>query len=695
MTRRTFPGFDLSPAAPLAPRKPAILTQHSHARSDAYHWMRQRDTEALLAHLRDENAYADAVLAPLAALQDELYAEMLARIQEDDSSVPVKLGKWMYYSRTETGKPYGIHARKRIAEDGAWQAAPEEILLDENAEAEGKSFYEVGDFAVSPSGRYVAWAEDTKGNRQYRLRVRDLDSGKMLRLKRERITTIVWAQDDRTLFYTVEEPRTERSWQLWRHTIGDTEDTLLHTERDERFSLSVMKTRSDGFIVLTSGSHTTNELRLLPADRPTARWKLFARRRQNVEYELDHHSDRLLVRVNDTGPNFRLVEMPVNDWHRDGWRELMAHDDDVVLEGVDLWQDWMVASLRVRGQQRLRVTVLASGESHDIAFDEPAYSVELEDLPEWASPVLRYEFESLTMPDSTFDYDPLKRSATLLKRQQVPGGFDATHYASERIEAIATDGTRIPVSLVRHRDTPRDGSAPVWLEGYGAYGIPTDPWFSPTRLSLLDRGWVFAIAHVRGGGEMGQRWHDGGRLAHKPNSFTDFIACAEALVRERYTTQGKILASGGSAGGLLIAASLNLRPELFGAALLEVPFVDVVTTMLDPDLPLTIGEYEEWGNPQRPADYRRLLGWSPYDNLASRDYPPMLVETGLHDSQVMVWEPAKYVARMRELGVGTATSRGPLLLRVNMDAGHGGASGRYDALRERARQLAFALAALG
>ncbi|MDQ8022127.1 MAG: S9 family peptidase [Moraxellaceae bacterium] len=695
MTRRPFPAFDLTHTPPTAPRKPVTLSQHGHAREDAYHWMRQRDDETFLAHLRDENAYTDAVLAPLADLQDQLYAEMLARIQEDDSSVPVKLGAWMYYSRTETGKPYGIHVRKRIADDGSWQTAAEEILLDENAEAEGKPFYEVGDFAVSPSGRYVAWAEDTKGNRQYRLRVRDLSTGKMLRLKRERLTSIVWAQDDRTLFYTVEEPRTERSWQLWRHTLGDAEDALLYTERDERFSLSLMKTRSDGFIVLTSGSHTTNELRLLPADRPRARWKRFARRRQNVEYELDHHSDRLLVRVNDTGPNFRLVEMPVDDWHRDNWRELMPHDDDVVLEGVDLWRDWMVTSLRVRGQQRLRVTVLASGESHDIAFDEPAYSVELEDLPEWESPVLRYEFESLTMPDATFDYDPLGRSATLLKRQPVPGGFDPAAYVSERIEAVATDGTRVPVSLVRHRDTARNGSAPVWLEGYGAYGIPTDPWFSPTRLSLLDRGWVFAIAHVRGGGEMGQRWHDGGRLVHKTNSFTDFVACAEALVAAGYTTQGKILASGGSAGGLLIATSLNLHPELFGAALLEVPFVDVVTTMLDPDLPLTIGEYEEWGNPQRLADYRRLLGWSPYDNLAARDFPPMLVETGLHDSQVMVWEPAKYIARLRELGVGAKTGRAPLLLRVNMDAGHGGASGRYDALRERARQIAFALAAIG
>ena len=680
------PALDFSVPSPITPRKPHRLTMHGHVREDPYHWLARRDSPAVLAHLQAENAYAEAVMAPLAGLREALYAEMLARIDEDDQSVPVQLGEWMYYSRTEQGLAYPIHARKRVVA-GVWESSPEEVLLDENWEAEGKPFYEVGDFEISPDGNLLAWAEDTRGNRQYRLRLRDLARHKDLRISRQRITSLVWAMDNRTLFYTVEDARTQRSFQLWRHRLGEREDTLLYTEHDERFSLSLMRTRSDGFLVLTSGSHTTNELRLLPADQPLGRWRVFARRRAGIEYEIDHHGERLLVRVNDTGPNFRLLEVPLADWRREAWREVMPHDDDVIIEGIDLWRDWQVLSLRIRGQQTLRVTVLATGEAHDIAFDQPAHSVEIEDLPAWDSPFLRYEFESLSTPDATFDYNPVARRATLVKQSRVLGGFDAAHYVSRRIEATAADGTRIPVSLVHHRDTPLDGTAPLWLEGYGAYGIASDPWFSGTRLSLLDRGWVYAIAHVRGGGELGQRWHDGGRLKHKPNSFHDFVACGEALVAAGYTRRGRILANGGSAGGLLVAASLHLQPDLFGAAILDVPFVDVLTTMLDPSLPLTIGEYEEWGNPQRAADYRRILAWSPCDTLDARPFPPLLVEAGLHDSQVMVWEPAKYVARLRE------RKGSPALLVTNLEAGHGGASGRYASLAERARQLAFALAA--
>ncbi|PAS96352.1 MAG: oligopeptidase B [Candidatus Dactylopiibacterium carminicum] len=686
--RPVFPVLDFSATPPVAPRKPKRLIAHGHTREDPYHWLNRRRDPAVLAHLQAENAYAETAMAPLAGLRETLYAEMLARIQEDDQSVPLRLGAWMYYSRTEQGLAYPIHARKRVI-DERWEHSPEEVVLDENREAEGKTFYEVGDFEVSPDGNLLAWAEDTRGNRQYRLRLRDLRRRKDLRLSRQRITSLVWATDNRTLFYTVEDAVTQRSFQLWRHRLGEREDALLFTEHDERFSLSLMRTRSDGFLVLTSGSHTTNELRLLPADRPDARWRLFARRRAGIEYELDHHEERLLLRVNDSGPNFRLLEVPVGDWRREAWRELMAHDEAVVIEGVDLWRDWQVLSLRIYGQQTLRVTALATGETHDIAFEELAYSIEIEDLPAWDSPFLRYEFESLTTPDATFDYDPLTRRATCVKQTRVLGGFDAAHYVSRRLEALAADGTRIPVSIVHHRDTPLDGNAPLWLEGYGAYGIATDPWFSSTRLSLLDRGWIYAIAHVRGGGELGQRWHDGGRLKHKPNSFSDFVACGKALASAGYTRAGRILANGGSAGGLLVAASLRLDPALFGAAVLEVPFVDVVTTMLDPSLPLTVGEYEEWGNPQRVTDYRRLLAWSPYDTLDAHPYPPVLVEAGLHDSQVMVWEPAKYVARLRE------RKGSPALLVTNLEAGHGGASGRYASLHERARHLAFALAALG
>ncbi|GAA5157982.1 S9 family peptidase [Viridibacterium curvum] len=691
LTRTALPALDFSVPAPLAARKPKRLVAHGHTRNDPYHWLSQRKNPAVLAHLQAENAYADAALAPLSALRETLYTEMLARIEEDDQSVPVKLGEWMYYSRTEQGLAYPMHVRKHIV-NGQWASSPEEVLLDENAEAEGKPFYEVGDFEVSPDGSLLAWAEDTRGNRQYRLRVRDLGKGSDLRLRRDRITSLAWANDNRTLFYTTEDVQTQRSFQLWRHRLGEREDILLYTEEDERFSVSLMRTRSNGYLVLTSGSHTTNELRLLPADQPDAPWQRFAARRPDIEYELDHYrgtlGDFLLLRINDTGPNFRFCITPADDWRPEAWRELLPHDDDVVIEGIDLWRDWQVLSLRVRGQQTLRVTSLSDGATHDIAFADPAHAVEIEDLPEWESPFLRYEFESFTTPDSTFDYAPLAQQATLVKQVRILGSFDASHYSSVRLEAVAADGTHIPISLVHHRDTPLDGSAPLWLEGYGAYGIASDPWFSSTRLSLLDRGWIYAIAHVRGGGEKGQCWHDGGRLQDKPNSFSDFIACGETLVTAGYTRAGRILANGGSAGGLLVAASLRLNPALFGAAILDVPFVDVVTTMLDPSLPLTIGEYEEWGNPQQEADYHRLLAWSPYDTLDERPYPPVLVEAGLHDSQVMYWEPAKYVARLRE------RKGSPALLVTNLEAGHGGASGRYAALRERARQLAFALAAI-
>ncbi|MDB5799312.1 MAG: oligopeptidase Serine peptidase family [Rhodocyclales bacterium] len=681
--------LDLSSPPPGAPQRPRLLVAHKYTRTDPYFWLNEQGSKEVLDYLAAENAYAEAALAPLKPLQDELYKEMLARIEEDDLSVPVRLGAWMYYSRTESGKAYALHARKRIEATG-WEHAPEEILLDENLAALGKPFYETGDFEVSPSGRHLAWTEDTRGNRQYRLKIRDLVTGKTRRMRRERVTSIVWANDDCTLFYTVEDPVTQRSCETWRHRFGEPEDVLLYIERDERFSLSLMRTRSDGFLVLSSGSHTTNELRLLPADKPLGRWKVFARRRANIEYEIDHHSDRLVVRANDTGPNFRLIETPVDDWQKSAWRELQPHDDDIVVEGVDLWHDWQVVSLRVGGRQVLRVTVMASGETHDIAFDEPACSVEIEDLPEWESPFLRYEFESLTTPDSVFDYEPLARRATLVKQTRVLGGFNAAQYVSERIEATASDGTSIPISLVRRRDTRLDGRAPLWLEGYGAYGIAIDPWFSSTRLSLLDRGWIFAIAHVRGGGELGQRWHDGGRLQNKSNTFSDYVACAETLITRGYSATGRIVAQGGSAGGLLVGAVLNQRPELFGAAIMEVPFVDVITTMQDASLPLTIGEYEEWGNPARRADYLRLLAYSPYDNIGKTAYPPMLVEAGLHDSQVMVHEPAKYVAKLRSY----KTNHSPLLLITSMEAGHGGASGRYDSLRERARQLSFALAVL-
>lgn len=685
--------LDTRPVPPRATPRPKKLLAHGHQRIDPFHWLRRVKSAEVLDYLKAENAYAEAVLAPSLPMQEALYAEMLGRIQEADLSVPVKFGPWMYYSRTEQGAQYPLHVRRRIMPDGQ-ESATEEILLDENREARGRSFYEVGDYEISPSGRYLAWTEDTRGQRSYCLRVRDLGNGRDLRLRQRGVVSLAWAEDEdahgATLFFVTEDAKTRRACRLWRQHLSEAIPTALYEERDERFNLLVFKTRSRGLIVASSSSHITSEARILPADRPAARWRVVQRRRAGVEYEVDHHGSDLYLRSNDRGPNFRLLRAPLAAW-KDAWEEVIPQRDDVVLEGIDLYRDWLIATERHDGVPRLAVTALASGETHLIAFADPACVVDLEDLPEWDSPLLRYTYESLTTPDSVFEYDPVSRNARLLKRQPVLGGFDPAHYVSERLHAVAADGTPIPISLVHRRDLPRDGSAPLWLDGYGAYGICNDPWFSLTRLALLDRGWVFAIAHVRGGGDLGQRWHEHGKLEHKSNSFSDYIACAETLAAAGLCARGRILANGGSAGGLLVGAALNMAPDLFGAAILEVPFLDVVTTMQDPELPLTVGEYEEWGNPARRADYFRMLAYSPYDRLEARRYPPLLIEAGLHDTQVMVWEPAKYVARQRML----RNDDTPLLLLTSMDAGHGGASGRYDSLRERARQLAFALACLG
>lgn len=706
----------LDPTLPTAPQRPKKLLAHGHTRVDPFYWLRKVKSAEVLEHLKAENAYAEAVLAPTLPLQETLYAEMLGRIQETDLSLPVKYGEWMYYSRTVQGEQYAVHVRKRITAAG-WEASPEEILLDENKEAEGKAFYEVGDYEISPLGRFLAWTEDTRGQRSYRLRVRDLATGRMLKLAHKGVVSLAWAEDEGlhaeeprpSLFFVTEDAQTKRASQLWRQMPGEVQPTRIFEERDERFNLYVAKTRSRSLLLLNSTSHTSSETRLLPADQPRARWRIVAKRRAGVEYEIDHHSDTLYLRINDTHPNFRLVTAPLSDWQPAHWHEMLPAREDVILEGVDLYRDWLIASERQGGVPQLSVmarlpsatlpqgakgassgAMFASGVK--IAFSDPAYVVDMEDLPEWDTPLLRYTYESLTTPPSIYEYDPLSRHATLLKRQPVLGDFDPAQYRSERLHATAADGTPIPISLVYRTDTPHNGAAPLWLEGYGAYGIVNDPWFSTSRLSLLDRGWVFAIAHVRGGGDLGEHWHEAGKLAHKKNSFTDYIACAQALIEQGFTCSGKILANGGSAGGLLIGAALNLAPpELFGAAILEVPFLDVVTTMLDPSLPLTVGEYEEWGNPARKADYKRMLAYSPYDNLSARAYPPMLVEAGLHDNQVMIWEPAKYVAKLRTL----KTNNSPLLFLSSLDAGHGGASGRYDSLHERARQLAFALSTLG
>jgi len=673
---------------PVAPKHSTVLIKHGDKRVDNYHWLRHKQDPVVLDYLQAENAYAAAVTKPLKPFEDTLYREMLGRIQETDLSVPYRLRGWLYYSRTEAGKQYPILCRKSTA---SGETAPEHILLDVNQLAKGKSFMAIGAVALSEDDRFYAFTTDATGFCQYTLRIKDLHTGKLLPVRRQRVTSIAWAADNQTLFYTTEDQVTKRSNQLWKHVLGQKRDTLVYEEKDERFSVDVDLTRSRAYLLLSSSSDTASEVRYLPADRPHGRWRLVRRRRANIEYDVDHHGDRFYLRINDTGRNFRLVSAPIAHLTPEHWQEIVPHRPDVMLEDVDLFQHYRVLHEREQGLVQLVITALDASDTHRIAFAEPAYSLAGEDNWEWDTHTFRYIYESMTTPDTVYDYDMATRERILRKRRPVLGDFDPAHYVTERRTARAQDGTEIPVSLVYRQGSTRDGSAPLWLEGYGAYGYPNDVCFSSQRLSLLDRGVIYAVAHIRGGGDLGKAWHDAGRMRNKTNTFTDFIAVAETLIHERYTSSDRLAISGGSAGGLLMGAVSNMRPDLFKVVLSHVPFVDVLSTMLDASLPLTVGEYEEWGNPNIKQYYQYMRQYSPYDNITRQAYPAMLVQTSLNDSQVMYWEPAKYVAKLRTM----KTDTNPLLLVTNMGAGHGGASGRYDYLHEIAYDFAFMLDQLG
>jgi oligopeptidase B len=687
-----------SPAAaarpPVARKIPKADVVHGERREDDYFWMREKSNPEVAAYLEAENAYADAVLKPTEPFQAALYAEMLGRIQETDLSVPYRHGEWFYYSRTEQGKQYPIFCRKPRTpghDSAPADDAPEEVTLDLNLLAEGHSFMSLGAYTVSDDGARLAYSTDSTGFRQYDLFIKDLRTGQTGLVLAPKTGSVAWAADNRTLFYTVED-EAKRHYRLYRHRMGSGEpDALVFEEPDEAFNIGVGRTRSRDYLVLGAGSLTTAEARVLRAEDPLGEWRMLAPRIQDQEYDVDHHDGSFYFRVNDTGRNFRLVKAPVESPGRESWQEVIPHRPDVMLEGVDFFQTFYVVFERAQGLPRLRVVDLRSGEAADVAFPEPAYSVFPAANVEFDTRTYRYSYESLVTPRSVFDYDVGTRASALLKEQPVLGGYDRAQYVSERLFATAADGVRVPISLVYRRDTPRDGSAPMLLGGYGAYGLPLPVTFSSTRLSLLDRGLVVALAHIRGGGEMGKPWHDDGRMLKKRNTFTDFIAAAEHLVRARYTSPDRLVIEGGSAGGLLMGAVTNARPDLFKAVVSHVPFVDVVNTMLDASLPLTVGEYEEWGNPQVKEFYDCIKTYCPYTNLAAMAYPAMLVKTSFNDSQVMYWEPAKYVARLRTL----KTDDRPLLLKTNMGAGHGGASGRYDRLHEIAFDYAFVLGQLG
>jgi len=675
-----------STTPPRAETRPHTATLHGEQREDSYFWLRQKEDPAVRAYLEAENAYAANAMAHLAPLRERLYDEMLARIKQTDLSVPYPMRGYRYYTRTIEGKQYPIYARKRGSLEGQ-----EEILLDVNALAEGHAFMSVGSFNVSDDNTLLAFSTDSTGYRQYELQVKDLRTGEILPMRAQRVTSVAWAADNRTLFYTQEDATTKRSHRFYRHVLGTNEHELLYEEPDERFSVWIGRTRSRDYLVLGIGSLTTSEARILEAANPTGGWRTVAPRVQDREYDVDHRGDKLYIRVNDKGRHFRLVSAPVGDPSEKNWTEVIPHRESVMLEGVDLFRDHMVVFERENGLPQLGITDLRTGQSHRMAFPEPVYSAGPSTNAEYDTRIFRYAYQSFVTPSSVYDYDIDSRKSTLLKQQEVLGGYDASRYTTERVYATAKDGTRIPVSLVYRKDVKRDGSAPLYLYAYGSYGATIPVSFSSNRLSLLDRGMVYALAHIRGGGDMGKMWHDQGRMQQKMNTFTDFIAAAEHLVGARYTSKERLVISGGSAGGLLMGAVVNLRPDLFRAVIADVPFVDVINTMLDETLPLTVGEFEEWGNPKKPEEYAWIRAYDPYTNLRKAAYPAMLVNTSFNDSQVSYHEPAKWVAKLRTM----KTDANPLLLVTNMGAGHGGASGRYDRLKEIARDYAFALWQVG
>ncbi len=678
---------------PIARRQETITTIHGHRLADDYAWLREKTSPEVIAFLEQENAYTRAVMKPTEELQAKLYAEMVSHIKETDVSVPFRDGAYFYYSRTEQGAQYPIYCRKHGSLD-----AGEEIMLDMNQLAAGEAFMALGALTVSDDGNLLAYSTDTTGFRQYTLHIKDLRTGEVLTDQAQRVGSVVWTADNRTLFYTVEDEETKRQFQLFRHVVGkpQTEDALIYEEADERFNVGAGRTRDDKYIVLESASHTTSEEQFLPADDPEGRWTLIEPRQENIEYSADHRNGLWYIRVNDTARTFRIVTAPVGSPGRAHWSELIAHRDDVMLEELELFQSFAVLVERFNGLPYMGIKFFDeqgafTGPSPQIAFPEPTYSAHPHVNREFVTDTFRYGYQSLVSPTSVYEYNVLTNQSTLLKELEVPGGFDRTLYRSERLFATAPDGTEVPVSIVYRKDKKGDGTNPLYIYGYGSYGYALPVGFNSNRLSLLDRGFVLAYAHIRGGGDMGKPWHDAGRLMNKLNTFTDFITVTEYLTAHGYGDPRRVAMEGGSAGGLLMGAVANLRPDLYRAVLSHVPFVDVMNTMLDPTLPLTIAEYEEWGDPNQADAFAYMLQYSPYDNLERKAYPAMLVKTSLHDSQVMYWEPAKYVAKLRTLKSDDRL----LLLETNMSAGHGGSSGRYDYLKEIALDYAFLLQELG
>lgn len=680
--------------APVAAIKPHIRSLHGDTVVDNYYWLNDYfkkgpDSSEVTKYLEAENAYTDSMMSGTKKLQTQLFDEMKGRIKEQDESVPYFKNGYYYYTRTEEGKQYFKFCRKKENLD-----APEEILLDVDALAEGHSYYAAGGFNVSPDNRLLAYGVDTVSRRQYTIHVKNLETGETLK---DAIPGTsggsVWANDNRTLFYTKNNPATLLTENIMRHTLGaDTDnDAIVYHESDNTNYIGVGKAKSGKFIYIYSSGTLSSETRYLDADDPMGSFTVFQPRMPEVLYSVTALADRFLIVTNQNAKNFKLMECPFNQTGQEHWKEVIPHRPDVLLEDVDEFKDFLVVSERKNGLIQLAIRNLKDGSQHYLDFGEEAYTAYPSNNPEYNTATLRYGYTSLTTPSSTYDYDMNTRKKTLLKQQEVVGGYNVADYVTERLYATAQDGTQVPISLVYKKGFNKDGNAPLLLYGYGAYGVTMDPSFSSSRLSLLDRGFVFAIAHVRGGQEMGRQWYEDGKMMKKKNTFTDFIDCGRYLVDQQYTSPAHLYAMGGSAGGLLMGAVANTAPELWKGIVAQVPFVDVVNTMLDESIPLTTNEYDEWGNPNNKDAYEYIKSYSPYENIEAKAYPHILVTTGLHDSQVQYFEPAKWVAKLR----ATKTDNNVLLLKTEMDYGHGGASGRFDYLKEIALEYAFLFALEG
>jgi oligopeptidase B len=686
-------GYAQAPAPPLAPPVARITarvdTTLGDVRTDNYYWIRDdaRKNPDVIAYLDAENRYTESVMKPHEALIEKLYQEMKGRIKETDLSVPERVGSYYYYTKTETGKQYPILARKKGSLSG-----PEEVMLDQNVEAGKSKYFRVGTTSVSPNDRLLAFTVDTMGNERYTLMVKDLTTGQLLPDRVQMVNySLEWADDNKTLFYGMGDSA-NRSYRILRHTLGSSSpDAVIAEEPDELFGLSLQKTKDRKFILISDGSFSSDEYKYLPANESMGTFKVIQPKTKDLEYSVEHQGNRFLIVTNDGAVNFKLVEAPDNAPGRANWKTVVPTRDSVLLSGIDVFKDHLVLYERQKALRTMRVMSFATGKIYEVDFPEPVYTFRGASNPEYDSKLVRFTYTSLTTPASVYDFDMSNRTRKLLKATEVLGGYDPSLYATERTWARASDGTMVPVSLVYRKPLVKNGSRPMLLYAYGSYGSSTDPSFSSNNLSLLDRGFIYAIAHIRGGSEMGRYWYDQGKLLNKKNTFTDFIAVAEHLVQQGYTTKDRLAIRGGSAGGLLMGAVINMRPDLFRAVVADVPFVDVINTMLDASIPLTTGEWIQWGDPHKAEFYGYMKSYSPYDNIERKAYPNMLVTAGLNDPRVAYWEPAKWVAKLR----ANKTDNNLLLLRTNMGAGHGGASGRYDALREQAIRFAFILSALG